>query len=304
MAMAHWLVLLASCVLLFVQTRAFLLLRAACSGRGLGLLRRRGEGALLRLGLRRDDGEGGGLFGEDDDGGGDDDDFGDEFDRRVEPRSGGGRQQQQRRSSSKKKVSAGPGGGLPRWEVLNRAVIAGIFVAGIGTGVTIDSAINTNPKDLASRDAIDRNAPNPKLCATYGSSAMVLDERVFITFNPFNVYVTQADTKPGCVLRPSNVVAQLQKERQLITDDDVTSCKNGYNTWAFVGDIDDKPQLNCVFQSDDAQNEFLSNPKIGIGEDIYDRLEEEKKKTVVQQVSRLRPDKYQGVGSEGAAAGR
>ena len=33
----------------------------------------------------------------------------------------------------------------------------------------------------------DKNAPNPKLCATYGSSAMVLDQRVFITFNPFNV---------------------------------------------------------------------------------------------------------------------
>ena len=39
--------------------------------------------------------------------------------------------------------------------------------------------------------AIDRNAPNPRLCATYGSSAMVLDQRVFVTFNPFNVYVTQ-----------------------------------------------------------------------------------------------------------------
>ena len=58
-------------------------------------------------------------------------------------------------------------------------------------GITLDSAINTNPKDLASRDAIDKNAPNPKLCATYGSSAMVLDQRVFVTFNPFNVYVTQ-----------------------------------------------------------------------------------------------------------------
>lgn len=63
--------------------------------------------------------------------------------------------------------------GLNRWEILNRAVVAGVFVAGIGTGITIDSAINTNPKDLASRDAIDRNAPNPKLCATYGASAMV-----------------------------------------------------------------------------------------------------------------------------------
>jgi len=157
-----------------------------------------------------------------------------------------------------------------RWEVLNRALVAGVFVAGIGAGVTIDSAINTNPRDLASRDAIDRNAPNPKLCAAFGSSAMVMDERIFVTFNPFNVYVTQADTKPGCVLRPSNVVSQLQKERQLITNDEVEKCKNGFNTWAFIGDIDDKPQLNCVFKSDEAQNEFLSDPKVGLGQDVYD----------------------------------
>jgi len=214
--------------------------------------------------------------------------FGDELDDGQDP------PKQQRRRRSKPQGAAGGRLNRAAWgEVLNRAVIAGIFVAGIGTGVTIDSAINTNPKDLASRDAIDRNAPNPKLCATYGSSAMVLDERVFITFNPFNVYVTQADTKPGCVLRPSNVVAQLQKQRKLISDDDVNACKNGYNTWAFVGDIDDRPQLNCVFQSDDAQNEFLSNPKVGIGEDIYDReAEKEAQKKVLQQVARLRPDKY------------
>ena len=30
----------------------------------------------------------------------------------------------------------------------------------------------------------------------------------------------------------------------------------------YTGDINNKPQLNCVFQSDDAQNEFLSNPKV------------------------------------------
>eukprot|EP01031_Cornospumella_fuschlensis_P025422 gene25422-30696_t len=157
-----------------------------------------------------------------------------------------------------------------KFTMLNKAILAGIFVAGIGTGINLDSAINTNPKDLASRDAIDRNAPNPKLCARFGSSAMVMDQRLFVTFNPFNVYVTQADTKPGCVLRPSNVVPLLQQERQLLTNEQVESCKNGYNTWAFVGDINNNPQLTCVFQSDDAQNEFLSNPKVGLGEDVYD----------------------------------
>lgn len=228
----------------------------------------------------------------------DDDDFQQEFQRRFN--RGGDSNQRPPTQKARKSLLPSGGGGFKGWEVLNRAVIAGIFVAGIGTGVTIDSAINTNPKDLASRDAIDRNAPNPKLCAAYGSSAMVLDERVFITFNPFNVYVTQADTKPGCVLRPSNVVAQLQKERKLITDGDIEACKNGFNTWAFVGDIDDRPQLNCVFQSDDAQNEFLSNPKVGLGEDIYDKngdkgvgeVSSALKKQVQQQVSRIRPDKY------------
>jgi hypothetical protein len=142
-------------------------------------------------------------------------------------------------------------------------------VLGIGTGVTVDSAINTNPKDLASRAAIDRAAPNSDLCQQYGSSAMVMDQRLFVSFNPFNVYVTQADTKPGCVLRPSNVVPVLQ-DRGLLERNEIAACKNNMNTWAFVGDINDRPQLSCVYKSQDAQNEFLSNPNIGLGEDIYD----------------------------------
>ena len=48
------------------------------------------------------------------------------------------------------------------------------------------------------------------------------------------------------------------------------ACKANMNTWAFVGDLDDTPQLSCVYQSEDAQNEFLSDPKIGIGEDYLD----------------------------------
>lgn len=69
---------------------------------------------------------------------------------------------------------------------------------GIGTGVTVDSAINTDPRDLASRDAIDRNAPNPNICQTYGSSAMVVDQRVFVTFNPFSLHVSQVRVVVMC----------------------------------------------------------------------------------------------------------
>jgi hypothetical protein len=34
---------------------------------------------------------------------------------------------------------------------------------------------------------------------------MVFDQRVFVTYNPFNLYVTQPEVKPGCILRRSNV---------------------------------------------------------------------------------------------------
>lgn len=152
---------------------------------------------------------------------------------------------------------------------VSKALLAGVFILGIGLGVTVDSAINTNPRDLASRDAIDQAAPNPNLCATYGASAMAFDQRVFVSFNPFNVYVAQADVKPACVLRPANVVPML-KDKKLINDEEVRACKQNMNTWAFVGDLKDQPQLSCVYKSADAQNEFLSNPKLGIGEDVWD----------------------------------
>lgn len=79
----------------------------------------------------------------------------------------------------------------------------------------------------------------------------------------------KADVKPACVLRASNVVPIL-KEKRLINDAEVRSCKANMNTWAFVGDLSDAPQLSCVYKSEDAQNEFLSNPKYGIGEDYLD----------------------------------
>ena len=67
-----------------------------------------------------------------------------------------------KKSNPNKKKNPSFQGAINKWEVVNRALVAGVFVAGIGAGITIDSAINTNPKDLASRDAIDRNAPNPR----------------------------------------------------------------------------------------------------------------------------------------------
>jgi hypothetical protein len=155
-------------------------------------------------------------------------------------------------------------------ESVSKSLLAGIFVLGVGLGVTVDSQINTNPKDLASRDAIDQAAPNRELCATMGASAMAFDQRVFVSFNPFNVYVAQADVKPACVLTQSNIVPILRDDKKLLNDAEVRGCKANMNTWAFIGNLNDTPQLSCVYKSADAQNEFLSNPKLGIGEDYLD----------------------------------
>lgn len=164
---------------------------------------------------------------------------------------------------------------------VSKALLAGVFVLGVGLGVTLDSQVNTNPKDLASRDAIDQAAPNPTLCAKLGASAMAFDQRVFVSFNPFNVYVSQADVKPACVLREANVVPVL-RGKGLINDDEVRACKSNMNTWAFVGNLEDTPQLSCVYKSQDAQNEFLSNPKIGIGEDYLDDARKSIKTTTTE----------------------
>ena len=65
------------------------------------------------------------------------------------------------------------------------------------------------------------------------------------------------------------------------------------NTWAYVGDINDKPQLSCVYQSDDAQNEFLSNPKVGLGEDVYDDDRSVQMKKLERKLNNAQPDTAQ-----------
>ena len=75
------------------------------------------------------------------------------------------------------------------------------------------------------------------------------------------------------------------RSSQLLNDREVRECKSNIrNTWAFVGDLGDRPQLSCVYQSEDAQNEFLSNPKLGIGEDVYDDDREREAKATGKKV--------------------
>lgn len=138
---------------------------------------------------------------------------------------------------------------------LTVAVIAGIFVIGIGVGMAFSTVQSTNPTNVFSREAIDRSAPNPELCAQYGASAIVTDMRVFVTLNPFNVYVTQPEMQPGCVLRRNNW--SLLERQSKINSDQVRDCKQRMNTFGFVGPLEGKPEVDCVYQNDAAGNLFL-----------------------------------------------
>jgi hypothetical protein len=135
-------------------------------------------------------------------------------------------------------------------------VLAGVFVLGIGIGIAFSSTTITDTRNVASREFIDRAAPNAELCVQYGASAMVMDTRLFVSLNPFNVYVSQPSLRPGCVLRTNSW--NLLEERRLVTNEQVRDCKNRMNTFGFTGDLGNSPEVNCVYQNDGAKNFYLT----------------------------------------------
>ena len=83
----------------------------------------------------------------------------------------------------------------------------------------------------------------------------------------FNVYVAQPEIKPGCILRRSNV--NVLERRKLVSKEAVETCKKSMNTFAFVGDLKDNPEISCVYHSEDAENQFLVDPKRAVMGDGY-----------------------------------
>lgn len=140
-----------------------------------------------------------------------------------------------------------------------KALIAAAFVTGLGAGVYFDAEVVLSPQNVASTEIVDRQTPNAEVCMAYGYSAMVFDQRVFVTYNPFNVLVTQPEVKPGCVLRRSNV--NILEKDKLVTPREVESCKKRMNTFGFVGDLKNDPQVSCLYHSEEAENQYLLNPK-------------------------------------------
>ncbi|MFM6189112.1 DUF3172 domain-containing protein [Planktothrix sp.] len=138
------------------------------------------------------------------------------------------------------------------------AVIGGVLILGIGIGIAISSTTTLTPENVASSQFIDRNAPSTETCIKFGASAMVTDLRVFVTLNPFNVYVTQPKLQPGCVLRTSNWA--ILKQRNLLNNQQERDCKQRMNTFGFTGELESNPTINCIYQNDSAANLFINQP--------------------------------------------
>lgn len=138
------------------------------------------------------------------------------------------------------------------------ALLGGVLVLGIGIGIAFSSTATISPANVASREFIDTRAPNPELCVQFGASAMVTDMRVYVTLNPFNVYVSQPKMVPGCVLRTNNW--SILEQRRLVKNEEVRDCKNRMNTFGFTGNLEGNPEINCVYQNDAASNLFLNQP--------------------------------------------
>lgn len=134
------------------------------------------------------------------------------------------------------------------------AIIAGVFILGIGVGIAFSSTATFDPNNVASREFIDRSAPNAEVCVQYGASAIVTDTRVFVTLNPFSVYISQPRMQPGCVLRTNNW--SILEQKKLVTSDQVRDCKNRMNTFGYTGALENSPDIDCVYRNDPDKNGF------------------------------------------------
>ncbi len=144
------------------------------------------------------------------------------------------------------------GGGNKKNPYATLALGGAIFILGIGVGVTFGT-VSPN-QNVITNDSIDKAAPNREFCIQYGSSAMVMNNRVYVTLRPFAVHVAQAVIEPGCVIRSENW--NILQSRNLVNNEDVRRCKANMNTFAYTGDLDKDPRVECVYQSGEDRNLF------------------------------------------------
>lgn len=142
------------------------------------------------------------------------------------------------------------------FDLMTLSILGGVLIIGIGIGSVITSNLSFSPENVVSREALDQQAPDRDICVQYGASAVAMDMRVFMTLNPFSVYVSQPVMQPGCVIRRNNWA--VLEQQGAVSSNDVRDCKNRMNTFAYTGTLRSKPAVNCVYQNDAAQNLFLS----------------------------------------------
>uniref|UniRef100_A0A832H4I9 DUF3172 domain-containing protein n=1 Tax=Oscillatoriales cyanobacterium SpSt-402 TaxID=2282168 RepID=A0A832H4I9_9CYAN len=138
------------------------------------------------------------------------------------------------------------------------AILAGVFILGIGIGMgfsSVSGVSNNTGSKIVTQSELDSKAPNADLCVQFGASAIVTDMRVFVTLNPLNFYVSQASSRPGCVLRSNNW--SILEQRGLVKPEQVRDCKQRMNTFGFTGELGSSPEINCVYQNNTTQNLFL-----------------------------------------------
>lgn len=174
------------------------------------------------------------------------------------------------RSSQRRAPMGGPpprrgggGGGGGMFDKLSGtilAIIGGVFILGIALGVGLGSNTNFRADNVASTLAIDQSVPNADFCQSYGASATVMDTRVFLTFKPFSVFVSQPVMQPGCVMRQNNMA--ILEQKKLVDTKNLKECRQRYNTFGFTGRLEGKPAVTCIYQTDSEKNKFL-NPESG-----------------------------------------
>lgn len=65
--------------------------------------------------------------------------------------------------------------------------------------------------------------------------------------------------KPGCVLRRSNTA--ILEKKGIVSATEAASCKKNMNRFGYVGDLEDRPEASCLYHSEEAENQFMSDPR-------------------------------------------
>lgn len=178
------------------------------------------------------------------------------YDYERSGRDSGARSNRDRSYGSESRNSPPSGGGKNPFNPAKAAILASVFILGIVVGIALNFSNNSNLDAVDSRFEIDQQAPNAQLCQQFGASAIVSDMRIYLTLNPFNVFVTQPVMEPGCVLRQNNW--SLLEKQNLVSNEQVRDCKRRMNTFGFTGVLEGQPRINCIYQNDSMGNLFLN----------------------------------------------